>query len=243
LLESERVKNRVVFAVFLLVAFGCKPDVGSSCDKGEARCIDGKRQLVCQAGKFIESPCGGPGGCALGEKGTSCDFSKNKPGDACSTDDEGAALCAGTDQMIACRAGKYQHVPCRGPKGCANEGGFALCDQAIAAVGDACKDENKKACAVEGKSVLLCRDHKMDLLLSCRGPRGCSAAGGKLDCDMSIAKKGDPCDKTQEGSVSCNEEASSTLICKNQSFTFDEKCKPGTRCVAEGTSTQCLKPE
>lgn len=188
---------------------------------------------------FIESPCRGPGGCAQSEQGTSCDFSQNQPGDPCSTDDDGAALCAGPDRMIACRNGSYQIVPCRGQRGCVNEGGFALCDQSVAMLGDGCKDENKKACASDGKSVLVCQNGVMNALYACRGERGCSAAGGKLDCDMSVAREGDPCDKTMEGSISCSEDRSSTMICKGEKFALDAKCKPKTRCTVDGTKTEC----
>src|SRR6185369_13751788 len=95
----------------------CKPTAGSSCEKGEARCLDAKRELVCQAGRFIESPCNGPGGCLQTDKGTSCDFSGNKPGDPCSADDEGAATCRSKDGMLACHGGVYAFVPCRGARG------------------------------------------------------------------------------------------------------------------------------
>jgi hypothetical protein len=227
--------------LWLWTAAACTPSAGSSCEKGEARCIDGTRQLACQNGKFVETPCRGPGGCALGPEGTSCDFSKNRPGDACSSDDEGAALCAGPKQMIACRGGQYRLVSCHGPKGCTGESGYALCDQSVAELGDACKDDGKKACAADGKSVLVCRADKMERLFWCRGERGCSSAGGKLDCDLSLAIVGDPCDPTMEGSVSCSEDGSSTLVCKARQFAHDQACAPKTRCVAQGTTTRCEK--
>jgi len=236
------VRTILSLSVWLWAGLACTPSAGSSCEKGEARCLDGTRQLACQNDKFIETPCRGPGGCALGERGTSCDFSKNQAGDPCSSDDEGAALCAGREQMIACRGGKYQLVPCRGPKGCVDESGFALCDQSVAELGDVCKDESKKACAADGKSVLICSSARMDRLFWCRGERGCSSAGGKLDCDMSRARADDPCDKTMEGSISCSEDGSSTLLCKSESFVHDATCKPKSRCISQGTSTGCEKP-
>src|SRR6187431_2059050 len=105
------LQSRSILLPLSLIAalwlISCKPAVGSSCDKGEARCLDAKRELVCQAGHFIESPCNGPGGCRLTDKGTSCDFSGNQPGDPCSADDEGAAVCSNKAFMLACHGGLY----------------------------------------------------------------------------------------------------------------------------------------
>jgi hypothetical protein len=237
---------RVVALLFspLLLLSSCKPGVGSSCDKGEARCIDGKRELACQAGAFIETPCSGPRGCATSELGTSCDFSGDKSGDHCSTDDEGSATCNSKDGMLACHGGLYGIVPCRGTMGCSNAEGRAICDTSIAQLNDACRDDNLKACASDGTQVLICKDHAMAAYYPCRGANGCVSAAGKLSCDTSIAKLGDPCDKKLEGQAfSCTPDAASILVCKGGAFTLDETCKAGQKCLVEGSSTHCAKPE
>jgi hypothetical protein len=229
--------------LLLLAALcGCKPGVGSSCDKGEARCIDHERSLACESGKFIETPCRGPKGCATSEQGTSCDISGNRAGDACTRDDEGAAACSAKDMMLACRDGKYAAVPCRGARGCASESGRALCDTSIAAPSDACKEEGLKACSTAKDQVLICKDHGMVQLFPCRGENGCSSGGGKLSCDTSIAKLADPCDKKMDGQAfSCTPDATAILTCKAGLFTLDEKCKAGQKCVVDGSATQCKK--
>ena len=136
------------FVLLLVVCAGCKPGVGTSCDKGEARCQDKQTQLACQGGKYIATPCRGPGGCSITPDGIHCDISKNKPGDPCSTDDVGAAACSDEKTLIACVEGKYQPSPCRGPKGCTSSDGRPTCDTSIAAPGDACKDTEKpKGCS------------------------------------------------------------------------------------------------
>ncbi|HEX3773441.1 MAG TPA: hypothetical protein VHV51_03195 [Polyangiaceae bacterium] len=237
----------LVVGISLVLSFGagsCKPNAGSSCEKGEARCIDGKHELACEAGKFIETPCSGPRGCSTSEQGTSCDFSGDKPGDPCSADDEGAATCNSKDTMLACHGALYGIVPCRGSKGCALAEGRAACDTSIAQLNDACRDEGLKACASDGLQVLICKDHAMSTFYPCRGANGCSTNAGKLSCDTSIAKLGDPCDKKMEGQAfSCTPDGASILQCKGGAFTLDETCKSGQKCLVDGSSTHCAKPE
>jgi len=234
----------VTLLVCLSLAAACKPGVGSACDKGEARCIDGQRELACQAGNFIETPCRGPRGCATSDKGTSCDFSADKPGDPCSSDDEGAATCTAKDAMLACRGGRYTVVSCRGTRGCTDAEGRALCDTSVAELNDACKDETSKACASDGSQVLICKDHAMVPLYPCRGANGCTVTGGKLSCDTSLAKLGDACDKKLDGQAfSCTPDGASILACKGGAFALDQACKAGQKCRVEDTRTQCAKPD
>jgi hypothetical protein len=234
-------------AILLISAWpmlaSCKPSSGSSCDKGEARCLDAKRELVCQAGKLIETSCNGPGGCRSTEKGTSCDFSGNKPGQPCSADDEGAATCTNKDGMLVCHAGLYAFVPCRGARGCVNAEDRAQCDTSLAEPDDACHDENLKACSVDETRVLICKQHTMQRFYWCRGPGGCTSSAGKLSCDTSIALLGDACDKKLEGQAfSCTPDASAILVCKGGAFALDQTCKTGQKCAASAASTQCAKP-
>jgi hypothetical protein len=231
-------------AIALLSLANCKPSAGSSCEKGEARCLDAKRELICQAGSFIESPCKGPGGCRLTEKGTSCDFSGNQAGDPCSADEEGAASCSNKAGMLACHGGRYALVPCRGARGCVNAEGRALCDTSIAEPGDACQGDNLKACSADGSQVLICKQHTMQRFYQCRGASGCASSGGKLTCDTSVAKLGDACDKKLEGQAfSCTPDGREILVCKGGAFVLDETCKVGQKCRSVGSSTKCEKPE
>lgn len=218
----------------LLFAPGCEAGVGSSCDGDEASCLNANTQLICEDGKYIATPCRGPGGCAaLPNVGVACDISKNKPSDACAKSEEGAAMCVSDHQMIVCRAGKYAHEPCRGADGCVNEQRRAMCDKSVAVAGDPCQG-SAKACDAKGKTVLSCNGGKMSLLYGCLGPDGCQAKG-KLDCDMSVAEQGDSCDKQMEGASACSVNRRTILSCKGGKFVADEHCKDSEVCNPSGS--------
>lgn len=230
----------------LLLALGalsCKAGPGSSCDPGEARCLDGKREIICEDGKFVETPCKGKGGCSTLQERTTCDISGNAPGDACSKVDEGVAACLNEGAMLACHARKFEQVACRGPKGCEMVGAQANCDQSVAEPGDACgANSTKAACSVDKLRVLACKGGAMAELYQCRGPAGCVSASGKLSCDQTVARVGDSCDKGLSGHIACTEDAKALTICQNERFVPSERCKPGTQCIVSGQSTACTKP-
>jgi hypothetical protein len=233
----------LAYALALSLLVGCKPGVGSSCEKGESRCLDPNRALVCEKRKFIETPCLGKNGCRTEPAGVSCDVSANRAGDPCSTDEEGASVCADDKTLVACRRGKYARVPCRGPGGCLQEGGNTRCDATIAEVGEPCAENDKKACATDGRHVLACDEGRMRPQYECRGPNGCRVAERKVNCDLSIARLGDPCDKLVEGTFACSEDARAIVKCEGGQFILDEKCKGAERCLSEPGSTRCAKPE
>jgi hypothetical protein len=224
--------------LLLLAAAGCKPAVGSACKPDETRCLGKTAQLSCHAGKFIETPCKGPAGCSTSEAGVRCDISGNQAGDRCSDADEGAASCAGR-RMIVCRGGRYVFAECRGPRGCANEGGRAVCDASLAQTGDACSKEGLKACSEDGTQVLTCQASKMRFFYFCRGKAGCAATSGKLNCDMSLAALKDPCDGSMEGKHACSEEGGSILVCRAGQFVLDERCPARKSCSTEGGGIRC----
>lgn len=234
---------RGLSSLVVALAFGaCKPGVGSSCEKGESRCLDEKRALVCQKRAFVETPCLGPNGCRTEPAGVSCDVRGNRAGDACSTDEEGAAVCGDEKTLVACHKGKYARVPCRGPGGCAQEGSSTLCDATIAEAGEPCAADDKTACATDGRHVLKCEGGKMAPKYECRGEHGCRITEKKVDCDLSIARLGDACDKLMEGTFACTEDARALVRCEAGKFVADEKCKGAARCLSEPGSTRCAKP-
>ena len=234
---------RLLLTTALVVLGSCKAGPGSSCDKGEARCVAKNSELICQNGSYIQAPCKGPRGCGLTPTGVSCDISGNVAGDVCSTDEEGASACTGAKTKIVCTAGKFVATQCRGPRGCETEEGRPLCDVSIAEPGDACKEIDKtKACSVDGKQYLSCQGGKMTMQFQCLGPGGCKSEAGRLNCDMSYARDKDPCLPEMEGKVACNLDQSSIVVCKGSKFVIDEECKDGKRCVGEG-SIRCEKTE
>lgn len=219
----------------------CKPSVGSSCEKGESRCVDGQRALVCQNEEYIETLCRGKNGCRLEPAGTACDIHGNQDGDTCSTDDEGAAACVDPKTLVACRKGSYVRVACRGPGGCAEEGGHARCDTSVAEAGEPCAEDGKKACSSDGQRVLACIEGKMAPKYECRGEKGCVSQGSKLDCDLSIAALGDACDAKLEGHFACDADKKNIVRCTGGKFIADEACKRGAVCQSGGGSTKCEK--
>lgn len=237
-----RVKTFVsLVALGLLSASGCKPGPGSSCAAHEARCLDQRRALVCDDGKFVETPCKGKGGCSTVQAKTSCDISSNQPGDACSGSDQGVAICAGESAMLACHGRKYETVPCRGPRGCETVAGQPHCDQSIAEPGEACSKQDAKACSLDKTRVLSCADGRLRELYICRGEGKCSSAGGKLSCDQTVARLGDHCDKALGGHIACSEDKKSLVTCSDERFIPSEKCKGAAVCTVTGQSTKCAQ--
>lgn len=226
--------------VLIAVVAGCRAEAGSRCEAGEARCVDAQRALVCENGRFIETPCRGAKGCQALEAGTSCDIGANRDGDRCSRDEQGAAACVDSTHIVVCRDGRYVRAACLGPGGCAVEHDRAVCDQSRAQPGDACEKEGKKACSSDGKTLLACSGGRFSPLYPCRGEKGCTAASGRLDCDVTLAIEGDGCDTRMTGHIACAADRRSTLICRDGRFVRDAPCRPGTHCEVDGTTTRCV---
>lgn len=189
----------------------------------------------------MATPCRGPGGCAvLPTVGVACDITRNKPGDLCAKGEEGVASCTSDHQMIVCRGGTYRFEPCRGKEGCENSRGRANCDKTLASVEDPCKEEGSKACEVKGQDLLVCKGGKMALLYRCLGPNGCQAVG-QLNCDLSVADKGDPCDAKMEGASACTPDKTAILACRSGKFVKDQDCDKNQVCESSG-STRCAEP-
>jgi hypothetical protein len=194
---------------------------------------------VCDDGKFVETPCRGKGGCSTKDQKTSCDISANRPGDACSIEDQGVAVCASASAMLACHGRKFENVPCRGPNGCEMVGDQPHCDQSVAEAGEACAKDGAKACATDKTRVLACASGRLQELYLCRGEAQCSAAAGKVACDQTVARLSDRCDKALSGHIACSEDKKSLIACKDERFVPAEKCKAGTVCTVTGQSTKC----
>lgn len=236
-LGSRRFRLNWLGLLVAALASGCRGSVGSSCSKGDARCLDANRELVCEQGHYIEVPC--RKACSQSETGVACDVGKNQPGDRCSRDEEGAAVCLDAQRLLACHDGTFQPRLCHGANGCRVESGRALCDTSRAELKEACAESGKKACSLDGKSVLACDAQQFAALFSCRGEKGCEANGSHLECDQTVAELGDPCDARLEGHIACNVEHTSTLVCHGGKFAVDAACKKGTSCEVEGKETRC----
>ncbi|HEX3597163.1 MAG TPA: hypothetical protein VHU80_18775 [Polyangiaceae bacterium] len=165
-----------------------EPGPGDDCKPTDIRCVEPHTELACQKGVFVPVPCKGPAGCKEDGKHLACDVTGNAEGDACSTDEEGTAVCIGDLRRITCRAGKQTIDFCRGDKGCKSETGTVRCDQSKGEPSDPCSGQTH-ACTLDGKAVLACKDGTLAFVANCPGEGGCSIAEGKIDCDLGA--KGD----------------------------------------------------
>ncbi len=236
------MKAPALASLLLLLALACKAAPGGSCDEREARCLDARRALICDDGKFVETPCRGKGGCSTILQKTSCDISGNQPGDPCAAGEQGVAVCSGPATMLACHDRKYETVPCRGASGCKMIDGQPRCDQAVAEAGEACSKAGAKACSADKSRVLTCADGRLSELYLCRGEERCRADGSKVSCDQTIARLGDRCDPALGGHIACSEDKKALITCKDERFVLSEKCKRRTVCTVTGQSTKCEKP-
>ena len=78
-----------------------------------------------------------------------------KPGDDCT---ETPGSCVDKASHLVCLNKKYILETCKGQGACNDDGKQLLCDNTKADVGDPCGHDGSRACSVDGKSELRCRD-------------------------------------------------------------------------------------
>jgi hypothetical protein len=166
--------------------------VGDVCDEvGDYACsADKKSALSCKDGKFvIEETCKGTRGCALKKDGLYCDNDLSDLGDPCHqigdyacTSDKKLALKCGADRTMAALN------TCKGTKGCRvfempeEKKVEFVCDDAVADPNDPCDENGEKACTIDRKGILECKQNKFQPLGPC--PGGCTfdTSGDKFEC-------------------------------------------------------------
>jgi hypothetical protein len=207
----------------------CKEKVGDGCTKDKAACQDEKTALSCQGGKYIATPCSGPGGCKISGGQVSCDITGNKTGDPCSTDDEGTGQCTpDKKELVKCKAGKLVREACDGKGGCVDH----TCNMRPKA-GDRC-NKGDAVCA-DAKSELTCDGGKL-AKFACKGPSGCTETDKEVKCDFAGAAAGDPCSRDDEGDLACSADGKSSIECKGGKYVVTA-CKKG--CKVEGKALTC----
>jgi hypothetical protein len=236
----------VLFGCVLLAGVassGCKPKAGGGC-KIETKevCIDEKKALACHDAKWEEMTCKGPDGCSKATGEHVCDQSVAEDKDVCNLADD--YVCTGDKKgMLQCTKNKWTLVQsCLGDRSCVMEKKKVTCDNSVANVNDACREEEDYACTPDKKAALACRQSKFVQASLCKGPKGCRVAGSKeagfkVECDDSVAQVGDACEKEEH--FSCANDEKSILKCKNKKFDVEEKCKPKEKCQIKGGSVGC----
>lgn len=101
--------------------------------------------------------------------------------------------------------------------------------------GGSCKIELKEVC-VDEKSALACHDGKWEEM-TCRGPGGCSSAGGAHPCDQSGAQGGDACNLVDHHVCSADKRA--MLECKNNKWAVVQSCLGERGCAEEPNLVRC----
>jgi hypothetical protein len=146
--------------------------------------------------------------------------------------------------MLVCKHNRYTAVPCEGAKGCTMDGTTARCDFSGNKVGSDCDDKfiGKRMCK-DAKTSLACLNGKFQAQI-CGGPNGCVAKtdgeGGVQDCDTSLAKEGDTCDRTFTTKPACDTDGKQILECtKENRFQFVRFCRGPKGCVSEKGTPNC----
>lgn len=221
----------------------CKPKAGGSC-KIETKevCVEDAKALACHDGKWEEIACRGPDGCVKNGGEHICDQSVAEDGDACNLADD--YVCTGDKKgMLQCTKNKWTLVQsCLGERACVMEKKKVTCDNSVANVGDACREEEDYACSPDKKAALACRKGQFVQASLCKGPKGCRVTGSKeqgfkVECDDSVAAAGDACEKEEH--FSCSADERTILRCRNKKFELEEKCKAREKCQIRGGQVGC----
>jgi hypothetical protein len=154
-------------------------------DEGLKLCKpDGKTQLRCQGGHFIEVACVGPGACKTKDDGSSaCDRGEPEIGAPCSSISPAVCNLKG-DSIYGCSGGKWVVArACRGPHGCkGSDLAGTYCDLGAVADGDWCgtDEQSRVTCGPGRASLYACKDGQFELLAACPSGKTCTYAEGDL---------------------------------------------------------------
>lgn len=94
-----------------------------------------------------------------------------------------------------------------------------------------------QAACTDGANALTCGSDGKYTPMTCRGAKGCTASGGTILCDDSIAQEKDGCD--EDGEVACSVDKKTALECHGGKFVLGETCKGPHACTVSGDKIQC----
>jgi hypothetical protein len=149
------------------------------------------------------------------------------------------STCIDVTNALVCRNGVYVQTSCGGPLGCQTNGDGATCDATVAEEGAICVDDRAYACSPDKQRALSCDSGKMREYQACRGPGGCSVAGGGLSCDATHAADGDRCIKPE--SEACSPDGKAMLECKDIGHTWKviRMCRGSAGCTIDHDVATC----
>jgi hypothetical protein len=85
-------------------------------------------------------------------------------------------------------------------------------------------------------TALFCQDGKF-AEMTCGGPDGCVASGKQVDCDNTIANKGDGCSEPED--LACTPDKKSELRCRGGHFVVASSCRGPSGCFFTGNKLHC----
>jgi hypothetical protein len=146
---------------------------------------------------------------------------KPKAGQACSgtptscIDKTSHAVCV--EKSVVDK--KYVIATCRGKDGCSDDGLHVVCDNTMANVDDGCDPEGARACSIDGKYEVRCRDHKFAIEWSCRA--GCALDPNNNPKCKPMGEVGDLC---RPDSIVCDGAQKTELSCVDGKLAVHRVC-------------------
>jgi hypothetical protein len=229
-------------ALMVSVLAGCKAREGSSCEGAVEVCADARTALRCNAsGKYEAINCNGTIGCLKLGAAITCDMKDTVEAAGCIKSQEADLVCEkGNASALECRNGTFaRDQECRGLKGCSMNGKVLTCDNSKAEQGDICHTPNSHACAVDSKSMFICRNGHFELTRRCRGKDGCSVKtySSEALCDSTISEPGDPCGAAN--AVACSADGARELICRGGRYEISRECSRQPCTVVGARRIEC----
>jgi hypothetical protein len=112
----------------------------------------------------------------------------------------------------------------------------------VLALSNGCKPKPGGRCSgtqtacEDAKTALFCDDGKFSEM-TCGGPDGCAQSGKQVDCDNTIASKGDGCSDNDD--LACSAEKKSELRCRSNHFALASTCRGPGGCFFTGNKLHC----
>jgi hypothetical protein len=157
---------------------------------------------------------------------------KGKAGEDC-TDTPGS--CSDKSSHVVCVNKKYVLETCKGEGGCNDDGKTLVCDSSKAAVGDGCAHDGARACSLDGKTELRCRDGKLAIEWSCRG--GCTLDASNNPKCTPTGEIGDNC---RADSIVCDGAQKTQLSCVSGKLVATRTCHGERGCeTPPGGGVRC----
>ena len=120
--------------------------------------------------------------------------------------------------------------------------GVGLVVVLLALTGVGCKAKPGGVCrpsqvaCFNSSTALFCLDGKFSEM-SCGGPAGCVQSGKQIECDNTLALKGDGCAEQED--LACTSDKKSELRCRGNKFVVASTCRGPTGCFFTGNKLHC----